>query len=173
MSGETGQAGITGLAVPKLEFFDHCADEADLGEQASGQLNELAERARQALPACLANPAPAESGSPALLGELPLVEISIITDEAIAAVHADFMDDPTPTDVITFHHGEILISADTAQARANELGQPVLRELLLYVIHGLLHLNGYEDHDEGERRQMHEIQDRILQDVWPLTGGSA
>jgi len=169
VSNENGQADIARQGVPSLEFFDHLEGEAALGER----LDALAAHARQALPACLANPAPADSGSPALLGELPRVEISIVTDEAIAAVHADFMDDPTPTDVITFHHGEILISADTARARANELGQPVLRELLLYVIHGLLHLNGHEDHDEAERRRMHEIQDRILEEAWPIDDGSA
>lgn len=168
MSSTGGHGNVSGHAVPRLEIFDHLDGEAALGEQ----LGELVERARVALPVCLANPAPAGSGSPALLGELPLIEISIITDEAIAAVHADFMDDPTPTDVITFHHGEILISADTARARAADLGQPLLRELLLYVIHGLLHLNGHEDHGEAERRLMHGIQDEILQNVWPLAEGT-
>ena len=168
MSTEDGQADVSGHAVLRLEFFDHLNGELALGER----LGELAERAREALPACVANPAPADSGSPAVLGELPLIEISIISDEAIAAVHADFMNDPTPTDVITFHHGEILISADTARVRAAELGQPMLRELLLYVIHGLLHLNGHEDYGEAERGLMHEIQDEILQSVWPLAGGT-
>ena len=169
MSHATGQTGDSGQAGPKLEFFDHLDGEEALSDQLTG----LAERADRALPACLASVAPAKSsGSPVLLGELPVVEISIVSDDAIAKVHAEFMDDPTPTDVITFHHGEILISADTARARAEDFGHPLLRELLLYVIHGLLHLNGHEDQDEADRRQMHEIQDRILDDVWPMAGGT-
>jgi len=148
---------------PRLEAFDHTDGEIE------GQLEQLLERSNAALPACIA--------APALVGEVPLadlleVEISVVSDESIAAVHAQFMDDPTPTDVITFHHGEILVSWDTARQRATEFEHPPLRELLLYVIHGLLHLNGHDDHDAEDRRRMHAIQDQILSTVWPLPDGA-
>jgi probable rRNA maturation factor len=98
--------------------------------------------------------------------ELEEVEITFVNDDAIAAVHGDFMNDPTPTDVITFHHGEILISLDTAKRQAAEHGQPWEKETALYVIHGLLHLAGWDDREEEERKQMHAIQERILGEVW-------
>jgi len=150
---------MVGLAKPRLKAFDHVGGEIDR------QLKQLVELADAALPDCIA--------SPAIEGEIPLadlaeVEISVVSDESIAAVHGQFMADPTPTDVITFHHGEILVSWDTAGRRALEFDHPALRELLLYVIHGLLHLNGHDDRDFEERRRMHAVQDRILATVWPL-----
>lgn len=117
---------------------------------------------KKALPAVLAAATDAE----APLCHLEEVEISFVSDEAIAAVHGDFMDDPTPTDVITFHHGEILVSLDTAMRQGAEHGEPWERETALYVIHGLLHLAGWDDREEGQRREMHEVQGRILEGVW-------
>ena len=109
-------------------------------------------------------PGPGECSLP----ELTIVEVSLVSDEKIAEVHASFMDDPSVTDVITFHHGEILISLDTALRVAGELEQLPLRETCLYLVHGLLHLHGYRDGEESERRCMHELQDGILERVWPL-----
>lgn len=169
MNVDGGQADGGGRILPRLDFFDHLSESGGREGLSSAALEDLAERSRRALPTCLEHPAAEGSESPLVLGELQVVEISIISDPAIAAVHADFMNDPAPTDVITFHHGEILISADTARAKAEELGQPLLRELLLYVIHGLLHLNGHEDQERDARQRMHEIQERILQEVWPLS----
>lgn len=121
----------------------------------------LKRRTRRALPLCVAA---------AKAGDVPLkllfeVEASIVSDDDIARIHGEFMDDPTPTDVITFQHGEILVSADTAALRGPEHGHETETELLLYLVHGLLHLAGWEDHDEAERTEMHRIQDRILAEV--------
>ena len=71
---------------------------------------------KAALPACLA----AAKSPEAPLVSLPEIEITIVDDADIARVHGDFLDDPTPTDVITFHHGEILISAETALRQGRE-----------------------------------------------------
>jgi probable rRNA maturation factor len=96
------------------------------------------------------------------LAQLTEVEITIVSDAEIARVHADFMADPTPTDVITFHHGEVLVSADTALRQGTEHGQTLDHELALYMIHGLLHLAGWDDHDAIEAGQMAEHQFAIL-----------
>jgi probable rRNA maturation factor len=118
--------------------------------------------ARNALPKAMA-----EATSPdAPLLHLEEVEISFVDDDAIAAVHGDFMNDPTPTDVITFHHGEVIISLDTAKRQGAEHGQPWEKETALYVIHGLLHLAGWDDLEEEERKRMHAVQERILGEVW-------
>ena len=109
--------------------------------------------------------APPGDDAPIVLAELDEVEISVVSDDAIAEVHGEFMDDPTPTDVITFQHGEILVSLDTATREAAARNLPVERELLLYVIHGLLHLYGFDDHDPEARQRMHHRQEAVLDQV--------
>ena len=99
------------------------------------------------------------------LVSLPEIEITIVDDADIARVHGDFLDDPTPTDVITFHHGEILISAETALRQGREHGQSLDHEAALYLVHGLLHLAGWDDHEETEAREMARLQEGILRDV--------
>ncbi len=111
-----------------------------------------------------------ETGAaPSLLTPDSSVEISILDDTEIARVHGEFMDDPTPTDVITFHHGELLISAETARREADVRHWEIERELLLYIIHGLLHLHGHDDQSLESRATMHAIQDSILENVWPVS----
>jgi len=99
-------------------------------------------------------------------GELSIVFVS---DETIAQVHADFMNDPTPTDVITFpadtdmqSAGEIIVSVEHAQSRALELGEPFSRELSLYLVHGWLHLAGYDDRNDDDRAVMRLAEQRAL-----------
>jgi probable rRNA maturation factor len=114
-----------------------------------------------AMPACLA----ALKAPNAPLAGMLLVEISIVSDKEIARVHGEFLDDPTPTDVITFHHGEIIISADTAERQGREHKHPFDHELALYLIHGLLHLAGWDDHEKTEAREMAKRQQSILRNA--------
>lgn len=122
--------------------------------------------AERALPHCLE--AAKELDAP--LKQLEEVEVTFVSDRAIARVHADFLDDPTPTDVITFHHGEILISLDTAARQSAEYGQPYEHEAALYIIHGLLHLGGWDDHDPAEAAEMKNLQERILKKALSFKG---
>ena len=99
-------------------------------------------------------------------GDLSIV---FVDDPAIARVHEDFMSDPSPTDVITFpadpemgSAGEIVISVDHARSRATELDLPFSRELTLYLIHGWLHLAGYDDRTEAECEAMRAAENRAL-----------
>lgn len=91
------------------------------------------------------------------------MEVSIVSDRVIAGVHDQFMGIPGATDVITFEHGEIITSAQTAQRQGQEYGQTVDHELALYIIHGLLHLNGYDDLKPQDAARMHQLQERLLQ----------
>ena len=93
------------------------------------------------------------------------IEVSIVSDRTIAAVHKRFMDIAGATDVITFEHGEIVISAQTAGRYAEEYGQPLEHELGLYIIHGILHLNGHDDLEEPAASRMKAAQGEILQRV--------
>ncbi len=107
-----------------------------------------------------------EANGGGVLGGLDVVEVSIVSDDVIAQVHDDFMGIPGATDVITFAHGEIVLSAETAQRNAAEYGVDVEKEMMLYIVHGLLHLAGHEDYDAGEREVMERIQVCILEEVW-------
>lgn len=113
------------MAVPRLNLYIHHPTESH------ALLAEWEKQAGTALPDCLA----AALGADAPLHTLEEIEISLISDDAIAQVHGDFLADPTPTDVITFHHGEILVSLDTARREAPQHGETFARETLLYIIH--------------------------------------
>ena len=91
------------------------------------------------------------------------VEITFLGESAIAKIHGYFLGDPTPTDVITFEHGEILIGAPVAAANARRFIHPVDHELALCAIHGFLHLLGYDDLKDKERKIMHVRQEEILE----------
>jgi probable rRNA maturation factor len=92
----------------------------------------------------------------------PEVEITLLGEAAIAKVHGEFLEDPTPTDVITFEHGEILIGVPIAAANAKKFRHPADLEVALCAIHGLLHLLGYDDLTKKERVIMHARQEEIL-----------
>jgi probable rRNA maturation factor len=124
-------------------------------------------RLEAAVTAALPLVLPHEGPEGSSLVNCELVEISFLDDARITQVHADFLNDPTPTDVITFLHGEILISTETAFRQGAEHGHPLQRELALYMIHGLLHLHGHDDHSPEEAAVMRELQEEILQQVWP------
>ena len=107
------------------------------------------------------------------VGEREGLELSVVfvRDEALCELHERFLDDPTPTDVITFDlsdpgegpAGELYVSIDAAHRRAAEFGMAVDNELLLYVVHGTLHLCGFDDHEPDERRAMRDAEVRALQ----------
>jgi probable rRNA maturation factor len=95
------------------------------------------------------------------LRDVAEIAIAIVSDRAIAAVHEQFMQIPGPTDVITFAHGDVVVSAETARARAAELGHSVESELALYIVHALLHLNGFDDTSPRAAARMRRVQDRL------------
>jgi len=113
---------------------------------------------RAALPACIE--VARRLGGP--LAGLRLVEISVLGAGAMARIHREFLNEPGPTDVITFPYGEIAVCAPVAAARADEFRHTVAEELALYCIHGLLHLAGHDDVRPADARRMHREQDRIL-----------
>ena len=99
-------------------------------------------------------------------GEL---SVALLTDPDLARLHADFLGDPKTTDVITFAGqpalglaGEICVSADTAAAYARKHRRPFAEELTLYVVHGWLHLAGYDDLVPVKKRAMRRAERRAL-----------
>jgi probable rRNA maturation factor len=94
------------------------------------------------------------------------IDIAFVSTDASDRTHQQFMGISGATDVITFLHGELVICPQVAVAQAAEHGEPLLRELLRYLIHGLLHLGGYDDQDDTERQEMECIQEEIVIKVW-------
>ncbi len=96
-----------------------------------------------------------------------LTEVSfVLVDRAtMTRVHGAFLEDATETDVITFPYGEILVCPAVAreQAPAHRLGTE--HEILLYALHGLLHLAGYDDTTAVAAQTMARAQNRLLSRV--------
>lgn len=99
-------------------------------------------------------------------GELSLV---LLTDPALAELHRSFLDDPSLTDVITFEAdplagtaGEVCVSVDTAARYARTAGREFAEELSLYLVHGLLHLVGYDDLLPARKRRMRLAERRAM-----------
>ena len=86
------------------------------------------------------------------------VFIWLISDRRMALLHRK----KGPTDVLTFQHGEIFISVETAHRNARAFANSLMRELKLYIVHGLLHLHGFDDQSPSETRKMKAAQERIL-----------
>ncbi len=94
--------------------------------------------------------------------------IAFMTDPAIHALNKRFLEHDEPTDVITFPytkkplHGDLAISTDTAITAAAERGHEAAEEVLLYVIHGILHLCGYDDMSEKKQKVMKQKEAEYL-----------
>ena len=111
------------------------------------------------------------AAAPPALHPVPPGELSVafLTDAALARLHATFLDDPAPTDVITFagtpilgQAGEICVSADTARAFAAGHRHDLSEELTLYVVHGWLHLAGHDDRQPDKKKRMRAAEARAL-----------
>ena len=85
------------------------------------------------------------------------VTIKLCTDNEIKKAHKKYFNQDTVTDVISFpmnsdgYLGDILVSLDRASAVAPEFGNNFQQEFILYIIHGILHLLGYDDIDHKDK----------------------
>jgi probable rRNA maturation factor len=93
------------------------------------------------------------------------ISVAFVTDARIARIHREFMSVRGPTDVITFHHGEIVISVETAARQAKTFNSTLCRELRLYFVHGLLHLAGWDDSSKEGRQKMAGTQERVVNEI--------
>ena len=97
-----------------------------------------------------------------VLPGLQQVDVILVSDARIAALHQQFMNIAGPTDVITFHHGEIFIGVETAAANARRFGTTSDAEIRLYIAHGILHLLGFDDKTAAAARKMAKTQERMV-----------
>lgn len=98
------------------------------------------------------------------------IGVRVTDDSSIHQINRDFLQHDYPTDVISFPYvlsvpqveGELVVSLDTASAEAPHAGWSVREELLLYVIHGTLHLVGFDDTNDKARVQMRSAEKSAL-----------
>jgi probable rRNA maturation factor len=93
------------------------------------------------------------------------INVIFVSDARIAAIHRDYMSVDGPTDVITFRHGEIVISVETAERQAMRFSTCFDYELRLYFVHGLLHLAGFDDVTPTGSEEMAKTQEKIVAEV--------
>jgi probable rRNA maturation factor len=115
------------------------------------------------------------------------ISVALVDDATIHAVNRRHLAHDCPTDVISFVHsdagapvleGEVVISAERAAAVAGGLGVDSWAELALYLVHGLLHVCGYDDSEEPMRARMRQREDELLRgagltNTFPLAGPGA
>ncbi len=127
----------------------------------------------QAGPRLLSDQAVAAAVEAALAhGGRPGIEIGVVLvdDATLGALHARWLGDPAPTDVMSFDlgadregpAGEVYASVDCARRVAAELDLDPGRELLLYLVHGTLHLCGFDDRSAAQRARMRSAEREVL-----------
>lgn len=103
------------------------------------------------------------------------VRVAVVGDEEMARTHLEFCDVPGTTDVLTFDCSEptedgaavldadIVVCIDEAVRQSGARGHTPERELLLYIVHGVLHCVGFDDHEEADAAAMHRREDELLE----------
>lgn len=96
------------------------------------------------------------------LASLAELSVILVSNRRMAELHRRFLHLPGPTDVITFQHGEIFVSVETARSHARRFGNSLESELRLYIAHGLLHLHGFNDKDSAGAAEMERAQEKLV-----------
>jgi probable rRNA maturation factor len=121
-------------------------------------LAALQEFASRALTECLRIPGKKRRG----LESITELNVILVSNRRMAELHRRFLHLPGPTDVITFQHGEIFVSVETARSHARRFGNSVEDELCLYIAHGLLHLHGFDDKNSADAAEMDRAQKKLV-----------
>ena len=115
-------------------------------------------------------------------GGRPELRVGVVFagDELMVELHGEFLDDPTPTDVISFEldapelpvelleaadaplEAELFVGVEHARRIALERGVEWARELALYVTHGVLHLCGFDDHTDADSAAMRAAEATVM-----------
>lgn len=101
------------------------------------------------------------------------ISVVLVDDRTLAGLHGEWLDDPAPTDVISFDlgddqdgpSGELFVSVECAAREAAARGLAPERELALYLIHGTLHLCGFDDHADSDRQRMRAAERALLEEL--------
>ena len=110
-----------------------------------------------------------------------VISLAFVDNPTIHTLNKRYLNHDEPTDVLSFPlsdgaeklQGELVIGAEVAKEQAEQRGYAVDAELALYVIHGLLHLCGHDDHDPKDAaamraRERHYLAQFGLPDISPV-----
>jgi len=104
------------------------------------------------------------------------LNVSFVEDDYMTELHIKWMDEPGTTDVLSFPMdmpekpgeavtlGDIVISPVVAAEQAKAQGHSIEHEIYILVIHGLLHIIGYDHADKAEEKVMFDLQEKIVKD---------
>ena len=102
-------------------------------------------------------------------GRRAQIDLVFVDDQSMAALNETYLGHDGPTDIITFDystptllHGELVICPQVAARHARKFDNTLGEELARYVIHGVLHLLGHDDHDPNDQAKMKTEEDRLL-----------
>lgn len=102
-----------------------------------------------------------------------VLTILVTNDPELQQLNRDYRQEDKPTDVLSFadgtiwpdgnrYLGDIAISIDSAERQATQAGHPVLAEMALLTIHGILHLLGHDHAEPDDKALMWQAQDEVL-----------
>ena len=98
------------------------------------------------------------------------VAVNFISSREITYLHVKYLNHHNSTDIITFNYsgnnyeldGEIFISVDDCRNNARMFGVKFNEEMVRLLIHGFLHLLGYNDKNKSEKKKMFKLQENLL-----------
>lgn len=105
------------------------------------------------------------------------VSVVLVDDDRLRSLHRQFMGLDTETDVLTFPHdepggtqkgGDVVVSVDRAADQASAFGHTAAEEARFLIVHGLLHLCGWHDATDADRRRMLSRQSALLASFEPV-----
>ncbi|MBN2190760.1 MAG: rRNA maturation RNase YbeY [Candidatus Aureabacteria bacterium] len=112
-------------------------------------------------------------------GKAAELSVSFVDNRTIQRYNKKYMSKDRPTDVLSFpmgegekvegdgdYMGDVMVSVEMAVSRAREFSNDIGKELMIYLIHGILHLLGYNDTEPCSRKQMDEKQAKISGLLW-------
>ncbi len=92
----------------------------------------------------------------------PELSLVFVGEQRMRSMNRTYLGHDYVTDVITFDHGEIVICPAVAARNARSYGNTVAKELALYVVHGILHLAGYDDHKPADIARMRAKEKELM-----------
>ena len=97
------------------------------------------------------------------LERLEEISVILVSDRRMAGLHRKFLQLAGATDVITFQHGEVVVSLETAQRNARRFGNSLEQEVRRNIAHGLLHLHRFNDNNSKDAAEMETVQKRLVE----------
>lgn len=110
--------------------------------------------------------------APRVAGDVTVV---LCDDREIRRLNKRYRDKDKATDVLSFDvgdgltedepFGDVVVSVETARRQARAYGAPLMEEMQRLIVHGTLHLCGYDHHERREAARMHGLTRRLLRDL--------